>query len=61
MSCSVRFQLIIIFLIAAAVEAVAHQIPSLTVEAEFRTDRAFTLRVNVDPRLFLSDRPSELP
>lgn len=61
MSCSARFHLVVIFLIAVAVKAVAHQVPSLTVEAEFGMDGAYTLRVNVDPRLFLSDRPSELP
>lgn len=41
--------------------AYAHQVPSLTVEALFTKDRAYTLRVSLDPRLFLSDQPSSLP
>ena len=41
--------------------ALAHAIPSLTVEAIFSADRSFVLRVNVDPRLFLSDKPTALP
>ena len=61
MSCFVRFQFIVIFLIASASGLLAHQIPSLTVEAEFGADGSYSLKVNVDPRLFLSDRPSELP
>lgn len=39
----------------------AHQIPSLTVEAMFATDRSYSLRINLDPRLFLSDQPTTLP
>jgi hypothetical protein len=39
----------------------AHTIPSLTVEAEFKADGGYELRANVDPRLFLSSKPSELP
>ena len=39
----------------------AHQVPSLTVEALFSADRSYTLRINVDPRLFISDQPSSLP
>ncbi|MDB6120007.1 MAG: hypothetical protein JWO08_3788 [Verrucomicrobiaceae bacterium] len=41
--------------------ALAHAIPSLTVEAIFNADRSYVLRVNVDPRLFLSTKPTELP
>jgi hypothetical protein len=47
--------------LAACGEAVAHQVPSLTVEALFSADRSYTLRINVDPRLFISDQPSSLP
>jgi hypothetical protein len=39
----------------------AHTIPSLTVEAEFKADGGYELRANVDPRLFLSAKPSDLP
>ena len=39
----------------------AHSVPSLTVEAIFKTDRSYLLRVNVDPRLFLSTKPTSLP
>lgn len=42
-------------------QAWAHQIPSLTVEALFSADRGYTLRINVDPRLILSEQPSSLP
>ncbi len=41
--------------------ALAHAIPSLTVEAIFNADRSYVLRVNVDPRLFLSTKPTTLP
>lgn len=39
----------------------AHQVPSLTVEALFAKDRTYTLRVNLDPRLIISDQPASLP
>jgi alpha-mannosidase len=39
----------------------AHQIPSLSVEALFSKDRTYLVRINVDPRLFLSAQPSSLP
>ncbi len=39
----------------------AHAIPSLTVEAIFKADHSYVLKVNVDPRLFLSTKPTELP
>ena len=41
--------------------AAAHQVPSLTVEALFSADRSYILRLNLDPRLFLSDQPASLP
>lgn len=50
----------IVFLSATGL-GLAHQIPSLTVEAFFAADRGFTLRINVDPRLILSDQPASLP
>lgn len=39
----------------------AHQVPNLTVEAEFRADGAFELRMNLDPRVFLAAEPRSLP
>lgn len=39
----------------------AHTVPTITVEAEFSAGRDVVLRVNLDPRLFLSDQPTSLP
>jgi hypothetical protein len=39
----------------------AHTVPTITVEAEFSAGRKVALRVNLDPRLFLSDQPATLP
>lgn len=39
----------------------AHTVPTITVEAEFSSSREITLRVNLDPRLFLSAQPASLP
>lgn len=39
----------------------AHQVPNLTVEAEFRAGGAFELRMNLDPRVFLAAEPRTLP
>ncbi|HCN30460.1 MAG TPA: hypothetical protein DIT64_17330 [Verrucomicrobiales bacterium] len=39
----------------------AHQVPSITVEAMFAADHTCTLRVNLDPRVFLSAQPASLP
>lgn len=39
----------------------AHQIPNITLEAMFAADPSFTLRVNLDPRVFLSAQPTSLP
>ncbi|MDB6138914.1 MAG: hypothetical protein JWO94_1986 [Verrucomicrobiaceae bacterium] len=50
-----------LMLLLGSGKAQAHAIPSLTVEAIFSTDRSYVLRVNVDPRLFLSDKPTALP
>ena len=49
------------FLLLMSGVAQAHSIPSLTVEAIFKLDRSYLLRVNVDPRLFLSTKPTSLP
>ncbi|MDB6074944.1 MAG: hypothetical protein JWO89_2584 [Verrucomicrobiaceae bacterium] len=50
-----------LLLLMSGDRAMAHAIPSLTVEAIFNADRSYVLRVNVDPRLFLSTKPTELP
>ncbi len=39
----------------------AHTVPTITVEAQFSSSREITLRVNLDPRLFLSAQPATLP
>lgn len=51
-----------IWLVAAsAIPLRAHTVPSLTIEAIFLPDHSYTLRINVDPRLFLSTQPTSLP
>jgi hypothetical protein len=39
----------------------AHQIPNITLEAMFAADHSYTLRANLDPRVFLSAQPTALP
>lgn len=39
----------------------AHVVPNMTIEAEFTQDHRYTLRINLDPRVFLSDQPTSLP
>ena len=39
----------------------AHVVPNMTIEAEFARDHSFVLRLNLDPRVFLSDQPTSLP
>jgi len=39
----------------------AHVVPNMTIEADFGTDRTFSLRINVDPRTFLAADPTTLP
>lgn len=50
-----------LLLLVSGGRALAHAIPSLTVEALFHADRSYVLKVNVDPRLFLSNKPTTLP
>ena len=50
-----------LFLGFFASELFAHQTPTLVVEAEFTNTRESTIRVNIDPRLILSDQPTTLP
>ncbi len=53
--------LTILSALATCGPACAHQVPSLTVEASFASDRSYTLKVNIDPRLVISDQPSSMP
>jgi hypothetical protein len=39
----------------------AHQVPSLTIEANFTPEGQLTLSINLDPRLFLAEDPTTLP
>jgi hypothetical protein len=39
----------------------AHQVPSLTIEATFTRTGEYKLRLDLDPRAFLSDPPTALP
>lgn len=56
-----RIARVLLALVSVHSTASAHQVPSLTVEALFSAGRGYTLRVNVDPRLIISDQPSSLP
>lgn len=48
-------------LLLAAGMARAHVVPNMTIEADFATDRGYTLRINFDPRTFLAADPTTLP
>lgn len=39
----------------------AHQVPNMTIEADFGTPGSYELKINVDPRVFLSTQPTSLP
>lgn len=41
-------------------EALCHQVPNMTIEADFADDGVYELRMNLDPRVFLSRNPSAL-
>jgi len=45
--------------LAAGVQA--HQVPNLTLEAEFTTTGEVEFKLNLDPRLFLAEDPKSLP
>jgi hypothetical protein len=47
--------------LAVASIARAHVVPNMTVEAEFESKGGYTLRINVDPRIFLASDPTSLP
>jgi len=39
----------------------AHQVPNMTIEADFSKPGSYELKINVDPRVFLSNQPTTLP
>ena len=53
-----RLLLLTLFLAASAS---AHQVPNMTIEADFDSQGHFAVKVNVDPRVILSDQPTSLP
>jgi hypothetical protein len=53
-----RSLLLTLFLTASAS---AHQVPNMTIEADFDSQGHFAMQVNVDPRVILSDQPTSLP
>lgn len=56
-----RFVRIALVLLCLTAAVQAHVVPSVTMESEFARDGGYTLRINLDPRVFLSDRPTTLP
>eukprot|EP01031_Cornospumella_fuschlensis_P020674 gene20674-25346_t len=57
----VRSLSLLLLCLACAGIVSAHQVPSMTVEADFAIARGFVLKINFDPRLFLSEQPTSLP
>ena len=51
----------LLLLMFALSGAYGHTVPTLVLETEFTADRSVSVSVNVDPRLFLSDKPTTLP
>jgi hypothetical protein len=51
---------LILSLLACAISQ-AHQVPNMTIEATFEASGSFELKVNLDPRVFLSSIPTSLP
>lgn len=39
----------------------AHNVPSMTIEAQFKGDQSFEISINFDPRAFLASDPRALP
>lgn len=56
-----RLSTALIFCLIIGSAAHAHQVPNMTVEASFAADGAYEVKVNLDPRVFLSDTPASLP
>lgn len=48
-------------LLCTVMTARAHQVPNLTLEAEFSSSGEVEFRLNLDPRLFLAEDPKTLP
>jgi hypothetical protein len=56
------FRLSFLFLLLVhALSASAHQVPNMTLEADFDSSGHFLMKINVDPRVILSDQPTSLP
>jgi hypothetical protein len=53
--------LILSVLLAFCLPLGAHQVPNLTLEADFKSSGEAEFRLNLDPRLFLADDPRSLP
>jgi len=51
---------LLVLLISAGIVR-AHQVPNMTIEATFESAGTFELKVNLDPRVFLSSIPTSLP
>jgi hypothetical protein len=54
---------VLILLLAAAFcgRLHAHTVPVVVIEAEFNSSREAVIKVNLDPRLFLSEQPTAVP
>ena len=53
---------VILFLVTGfACNVHAHAVPTLVVDAEFSAEGRYQVRVNLDPRVFLSSQPTSLP
>lgn len=61
MSRSRFFFAFLLALLICGGEVQAHQVPNMTVEATFEPEGKFELKVNLDPRVFLSTNPTSLP
>lgn len=55
------FQLRLLLILFLTASALAHQVPNMTIEADFDSTGQFVMQVNVDPRVILSDQPTSLP
>jgi hypothetical protein len=52
---------LLLTLLCTVMTARAHQVPNLTLEAEFSSSGEVEFRLNLDPRLFLAEDPKTLP
>lgn len=51
----------LLFFFFLVTSAFAHVVPNMTIETEFAKNREFVLKMNLDPRVFLTDQPTSLP